>query len=546
MTQPSISYFLPLSGNAGTMVSISGSGFHPDTTGNAVYFGAVRGNVIFASTGSIHAIVPPGATCHAIVVTNLTTGLTAFSGQRFMPTFSCGALPDSLSFGRNSDHQTGLQPLWIADCDFDGDGFTDLVTPNYTSNYVSVFRNTSQNGTINFAPGEDFITGNGPEKLTTGDLDGDGMPDVAVSNDWAHTVSVLRNISTVGNISFEDKLDIPTGKEMRAIVISDFDQDGKPDIAAAHQSLNTQLMILRNSGTPGNMAFSVVQDLSTGQWPSGMSAGDLDGDGKPDIAICSNYDSKVSILRNTSSYGNISFAAPIDYSTTNPPTGNLLVDIDLDGDPDLVVSNGNAGSISIFRNSSTPGQILLDQKRDFPVGIYPIGIATGDADGDGLPDLSVAIHGSGTVSVLRNITTGGVIDFDPPLPYEAGSQPIHTSMADLDLDGKPDLAVVNQMSDSFTVLQNLLCDTPFPTGDEKGNGHPLVYPNPFIGQATVDMEQPFTGELSVIDLNGRTILHRAVRQSRTIELNLQGVPPGIYLLRLTGNHQVFTEKLRVK
>jgi hypothetical protein len=80
--------------------------------------------------------------------------------------------------------------------DMDGDGKADIITTNYNANTVSVLRNISTSGSItsgSLAAKADFAVGTNPNCVAVGDIDGDGMPDVAVSNYTSNNVSVLWN-----------------------------------------------------------------------------------------------------------------------------------------------------------------------------------------------------------------------------------------------------------------------------------------------------------------------------------------------------------------
>jgi 6-phosphogluconolactonase (cycloisomerase 2 family) len=469
---PKITSFTPTSGAVGATVTLTGTGFNTTPANNIVFFGATRATVTAATATSLTVTVPTGATYGAITVLNTGTSLAAYSTQFFTPTFSPNKESiTTADIAAKVDFTTGTNPFSVAIGDLDGDGKPDLAVANYSSNTVSVYRNTSTSGLIaagSFAAKVDFTTGTNPYSVAIGDLDGDGKPDLAVANLSSNTVSVYRNTSTSGLIaagSFAAKVDFATGTNPYSVAIGDLDGDGKPDLAVANSGSNT-VSVFRNTSTSGLIAagsFAAKVDFTTGSGPLSVAIGDLDGDGKPDLAVANYGSASVSVFRNTSSSGLIaagSFAAKVDFTTGSFPRSVAIGDLDGDGKPDLAVANYGSNTVSVLRNTSTSGLIAAGSfaaKVDFTTGTDPYSVAIGDLDGDGKPDLAVANLSSNTVSVYRNNSTSGLIaagSFAAKVDFTTGSNPNSVAIGDLDGDGKPDLAVTNYGSATVSVYRN--------------------------------------------------------------------------------------------
>ena len=313
---------------------------------------------------------------------------------------------------------------------------------------------------INFAGQALFAAGQGPQNMTA-DLDGDGKLDIVATIPGSNLVSILPGNGGPGNLAFKPRIDLAVGGNPTCVSIADFDLDGKRDIAACDGA--GSMAVLRNTSSVGSISFAAALNVGTMPGPTWAAAGDIDGDMKPDIVYCSFLGvpgASATVLRNTSTGTTISFAAGVNFGVVNEPQTVAIADLNLDGKLDVVVANkGIAGSLSVLRNNSTPGNPSLLPQVAFNVPISPQTIAVADFDGDGWPDLATAAANPGSngpIAVLRSMTTliGGAISYAPYQTISSGGFATDLAAADLDRDGRVDLAVTNNSPGTESVLRN--------------------------------------------------------------------------------------------
>ena len=385
LAQPSIHSFSPTSGPVGTTVTIQGTNFSAGTSGNIVYFGAARATVLSATASNITVTVPSGATYQPITVT--TNRLTSYSRQPFAVTATAPYSFSSTSFASRENFFSGNYPNFIASGDLDGDGKSDLITLNLDGNTISIFRNTGGAGTLSLAPAVNYDAGAYPFGAALGDLNGDGKLDVVIGDYSNNQIIVYKNAGTPGTIVLAEKKEFASGLNPSSVGIIDFDGDGKPDVAVVNHNSHT-VSVFKNTSTPDSIRFAVKTDFPVGNWPQRLTIGDFNGDGKPDIAVPNYNDNTISVLRNTSSAGIISFAQKLDWATGNEPFHASSADLTGDGLPELVVANSSSGTFSIYKNISNAGAIAFADKVDVSTGPSALYSALHDLDGDGKVDIS--------------------------------------------------------------------------------------------------------------------------------------------------------------
>jgi FG-GAP-like repeat/IPT/TIG domain/FG-GAP repeat len=462
--QPTISSFSPASGPVGTTVTITGSNFDAIPANNIVFFGAVRAVVSAATVNLLTVTVPAGASYQPISVT--VNNFTAYSASSFIMTFPGGGAFYSSSMLLILYPGTTGAANWTTACDLDGDGKPDLATAIGTSggvgaaNTVSIFRNNSTGGNISFMPKFDSLVGTygaTPSYISFGDIDGDGKQDLVTTNSASNKISVLRNTSSAGSISFELYKVFAVGFGPRALAICDIDGDGKPDIATVNYTDNN-ISILKNTSSPGTLSFATQISYAMLNGPRYISSGDFDGDGKPDLAIAFGGTNKITILKNTSTTGAISFVSQPDLTTDQTVTSLSIGDIDGDGKPDLVNTNFAGNTVSVFRNTNTGGIISFAPKISFGTGSLPATVSLSDLDGDGTPEIITANNGANTFSVLKNNSSTGTISFAAKVDYFTGLNPWGLIVCDLNADSKADIVTSHSNPTTIAVIKNKISE----------------------------------------------------------------------------------------
>jgi len=370
--------------------------------------------------------------------------------------------PAPVDFSVRAEYATGDYPGSLAVGDLNGDGRLDLVAADKGDEYyqgagLSVLLAQSSGG---FGPKTDFASGGVPWSVAIGDLNGDGHPDLAAVNDNMDSVSVLFGDGTGGFGPNTDFHVVDRGLS-NSLAVGDLNGDGRLDLAVTNNRWGT-VSVLLGDGAGGfgpktyedtTDTFRYGTDFATGGYPAGVGIGDLNGDGRLDLAISVARPDAVSVLLGdgTGRFPSHTLFASGQLSPRSVAIGDLNGDRHLD----LVVANPDWHGTSVLLGNGTG---RYDSHTDFATGDAAYSAAIGDLNGDGHPDLAVTneIRYEGeVVSVLPGDGMGG---FGPITDYATGStaypRPYAVAIADLTGDGRPDLAVANGALDTVSVLRN--------------------------------------------------------------------------------------------
>ena len=293
-----------------------------------------------------------------------------------------------------SPYTTGFSgPRSVAVGDFNGDGLPDLAVANFNNSTVTVLlNNVSDPGTFVEAPGSPFGGAEifAPRSVAVGDFNGDGWPDLAVANygtgTGTGTVTVLLNKANgAGTFAATTYNPYAAGSAPTYVAVGDFNGDGKPDLVVTNGGSNNMSVLLNiysGTGTDpfATSASSTFPTYETGSTPWAVAIGDLNGDGNADLAVanCSSSSPNncyattvtgtVSVLlgngagafcdaTDTDSYcANFDLPNANSYSVGAGPVHVAVGDFNGDGLADLAVTNYDdelSGGVNVLLNGVT-------------------------------------------------------------------------------------------------------------------------------------------------------------------------------------------------
>ena len=292
------------------------------------------------------------------------------------------------------------QTEWVSVCNLDLDGPLDLaVAMRGGDGIVSTFRGV---GDGTFTDRIDHAVGRSPTSLAAEDFDDDGAIDLAVVNMASSDVSILLN-DGLGELFLSQTLALSGPLQGPALpffmAASDFDNDLDLDLVVGHLGDNN-ISFLRNQGG----TFSATVTIPVLQ-PVGIAAGDMNLDGDMDIVMAdlTDFQGSLVVLENQ---GDAQFSGLTMFETGGWTWYLATPDLNGDGRPDVAMTDVQNNRLILFKNLSTGG-ITFGPQQIIPVAEFPRFILPVDLDSDCDLDLVVASMSAHRLTILLNLTPQG-------------------------------------------------------------------------------------------------------------------------------------------
>ncbi|MFN0100991.1 MAG: FG-GAP-like repeat-containing protein [Bryobacteraceae bacterium] len=336
----------------------------------------------------------------------------------------------------------GFTPGAIGVGDFNGDGRSDVVTVNRTSSTVSVLLANGSGG-FTEAAGSPVTVDSGPNSVAVSDFNGDGRADLAVANANGNSVSILLGNGSGG---FTVSPVVLTGVPF-SVAAADFNGDGAADLAVTRFGQGNVGILLGNGA--GGFAAATGSPVTTGGQPSDVKTGDFNSDGRVDLAVSDFLNNNVTVLLGNGS-GGFAAAAGGPVAVGVGPYSIAIADFNADGKPDVATANLGAASVSVLLGNGTGG-FSAAAGSPVAVGSTPQSITGLDYNGDGKVDLAIANFSDNSITVLQGNGAGG---FTPATgsPFTTGTSPAAVAVGDFTGDGRVDLVVVNGTSGFLSTI----------------------------------------------------------------------------------------------
>lgn len=541
--QISITTVSPLKGPVGSTVTITGNYFSTNPGNNHVYFGPAKANVLSATKTVLTVSVPAGATHVPVSVT--VNELTATYHLPFNVMFSPGTTFTAASFSPAVNFTLTGADLELDVADLNGDNKPEIIAEG-TSGRSYAFRNihTGTSITTGSLVPDDTVFLTEPKFV---DINGDTKPDV-IGFTSGGVAGIARNAHIAGlEVTFNGP--ITTGN--RITDAADINMDGRPEIlgvsganASVHE--NQSRLGFFASGNFPTIASETNFSKSSG---NGYTlAADFNNDGLKDLVSTNPNTDNFSVWRNTGEYriGANSFTDQVNITAGDIPDRIYAGDLDVDGRMDLVVLYGSTGTngsmISVFRNVTTT-EVINFTRQDFTLSSLAGPGTIADLDGDGKPEIIITHQAANSFTILKNNSTPGVINASSfTAAVLVQTAPRAVTAGDINSDGKLDL-IFTVAPNTLAVRQNVIPSatitiTTQPSSTSVCDGSSVNFGVTATGDTNLQYRWQVFNGADFVDLVNDAIYSGATGNVLTVnaDLIMNGAQ---YRVRIRGDHTLF-------
>jgi large repetitive protein len=398
----------------------------------------------FGPTDVTLAYLSPGA-LPDLVVADGSSGEVTLIGRDLEGGFLVSAmLPAGLATAGSVLLADGLhrtspdQPVGVTSGVFGPSGLAGVVVVEHGTDQISILQGLGDGGLAAPSLALTYSTGLDPIQVVAAPLTKNGLLDLVVLNEGSDDVSIFLNNGQGG---FTAMPRVNAGDNPASLAVSDVTGDGIPDLVISNASGDVLILAGDGDGT--------FQPYERADGTVSLAVGDLTGNGQNQFVLTNTSQDLLSVQGSSSSAGFIQSRG--DGLLAPGPV--LIADMTGNGINDLILANTGGNDVFVYLGLGN-GQFAAPQR--FFTGTAPIGLTVADLTDNGLPDLIVANSGSNDVTILLGEETAeGSWTMVPGPRLKVGERPVSTTVADVYGNGLQDILVVNQDSNTVTVLKGL-------------------------------------------------------------------------------------------
>jgi hypothetical protein len=437
----------------------------------------------------------------------------------------------------------GVRPVRVALNDLNADGRLDIVTTNDVSNAginpsqyaVGVLLARAGGG---FMPAVTYpsIPNSTPNAVAVGDVTGDGRPDIVVTCYFPGVPEDVAILVGQAGGGFAAPMAYDCGRTVSSlwnVALADTNGDGRLDIIVNNVSDNvTQAQSVGVLlGLPGG-AFGAPTAYAMGGGGLGLAVGDATNDGLPDIVVANTNTSCIGVLPGQAGggFGPVAtYSAGFTNNTTSGaggrPYGVALADLNGDGRTDLISANAMTREVGVFLALAPP-------------------TLSGSSPASGGPGSVVALTGTGLVGTTL-ISFAGTANNTVSSGFVVNAAGTQITGVQVPAGAQTGPVTVRNAAGTATTLGSFGVLTAT-AGTAVALSNPALFPNPAHGRATVQVPGGASATLTVLDALGRALRTQAVAADAPAELDLTGLAPGLYTLRVVAGPHTTTRRLAVE